>query len=184
MKAIKIYFALIITALFLYACDSGAVAKDDLNKEPLVVFLVRHAEKIDNSRDPELSEEGKERALILANTLKDSGIEYIHSSDFLRTRETAAPLSNELSLKIEIYDPRKLEDFAKSLKQKRGRHLIVGHSNTTPQLVELLGGSAGSEINEKSEYDRLYIVSDSGNGRISTIRLSYGKAYKGEGSQK
>ena len=36
------------------------------------------------------------------------------------------------------------------------RHLVVGHSNTTPPLVELFGGDAGPPIDEASEYDRLY----------------------------
>ena len=38
---------------------------------------------------------------------------------------------------------------------------MVGHSNTTPALVEALGGDPGSPI-ESLEYDRLYMVTFEG----------------------
>ena len=57
-----------------------------------------------------------------------------------------------------------------------GRHLGVGHSNTTPRLVELLGGKPNSVINE-GEFDRLYIVTIERDGAASSVMMHYGKAY-------
>lgn len=149
-------------------------------QESLVIFLVRHAEKVDNSRDPELSEAGKQRAIELAETLKSSEIEFIHSTDFIRTRNTAKPFAKSINKELSIYDYADLEAFANSIKSKGGRHLVVGHSNTTPNLVKLLGGEPGKPIVEKAEYDRLYILTFNGNGKVNTVLLRYGKKFENE----
>ena len=61
-----------------------------------VIFLARHAEKTDESHDPQLSGTGRQRAAELAQLLRDAGIEHIHSTDFNRTKDTAAPLADLL----------------------------------------------------------------------------------------
>jgi len=141
--------------------------------ENTVVFLVRHAEKADTSRDPKLSEAGKQRASELAQVLRDAHIDLIHSTNYIRTRETAAPLAAMLGLKPEFYDPTQLLEFAQTLTQQGQRHLVVGHSNTTPELVRLLGGDPGSPIEESSEYDRLYVVTVDESG-VTTVLMRYG----------
>jgi len=142
--------------------------------QPLVVFLVRHAEKVDQSRDPDLSVEGYSRADALALTLADAKIEQVHSSDYIRTRYTAAPVADLFDLEINLYDPSDLYTLAGELEAKGGRHLVVGHSNTTPDLVELLGGEPGPAIVEETEYDRLYILTID-KERVNTVLLRYGK---------
>lgn len=146
-------------------------------QEPLVVFLVRHAEKVDASADPELSESGRVRADELAKVLRSAKIEQVHSTDYIRTRKTAAPFAASLELDVSFYDPRDLEGFADQLREAGGRHLVVGHSNTTPALVELLGGEAHGPIHEPSEYDRLYIVTIDQNGSANTVLMRYGLPY-------
>lgn len=154
---------------FLLAPAVAAMAE-----EPLVVFLVRHAEKVDASSDPELSPAGVERAADLAASLRDTGVERVHSSDYVRTRDTAKPTAEALGHEVELYDPRDLPALVASLREAGGRHLVVGHSNTTPAAVELLGGEPGSEIDEKTEYDRLYVVTVGGDGAVSTVLMRYG----------
>lgn len=144
---------------------------------PLQVFLVRHAEKTDASTDPPLSAAGQQRARDLAHSLGDAGIEYLHSSDYLRTRDTAAPLARQLGLAVAVYDVEALPALADTLRQRGGRHLVVGHSDTTPELVSLLGGAPGSDIDEASEYDRLYLVAIDASGNVSTTLLRYGAAF-------
>ena len=161
----------------LVACTSQlsrAPREEPARRAPLVVFLVRHAEKVDASADPELSPPGAARAAALAAVLRDAGVERVHSTDFIRTRDTAAPLAAALGVEVEIYDPRELAAFIDRLEPSGGRHLVVGHSNTTPAAVELLGGEPGGEIDEASEYDRLYVVSIGGDGAVDTVLLRYG----------
>ena len=147
------------------------------NSEPLLVFLVRHAEKVDQSRDPELSPAGYVRAATLAHSLQNGQIQHVHSTDFIRTRKTAEPAAAIHGLQTEIYDPSDLKSFARELLQKGGRHLVVGHSNTTPRLVEMLGGDSGEEIHEPDEYDRLYLLTIDDRGEVNTILLRYGAPY-------
>ena len=161
---------------FLWGCTpSTGNGASDRNKEQLIVFLVRHAEKVDNSMDPDLSRPGYLRAEELARTLKDAKIQYVHSSDYIRTRETAAPVAEMEGLVTELYDPVKLYALADRLMELGGRHLVVGHSNSTPALVEILGGDPGYPIEEVYEYDRLYILSISEDG-VHTVLLRYGRS--------
>ncbi len=136
-----------------------------------VVYLVRHAEKADTGKDPELTEIGKERADELARMLKDAGVTHIWSTDYKRTKGTAEPLSARSRVKTEIYDPSRLGEFATRLKSIPGRHLVVGHSNTTPGLVQALGGDPGQAMPD-TEYDRFYVVTLGPN--IATIQLRFG----------
>ena len=138
------------------------------------IFLVRHAEKMTAKTDPALTQAGQDRAQLLANMLGDVGITHIHSSDYKRTRDTATPLAEQLGLEVMIYDPRDLAGMAAKLKGMSGRHLVVGHSNTTPPLTELLGGEGGTPIVEATEYDRLYIVTPTANGEVTTTLLRFG----------
>lgn len=130
-------------------------------------YLVRHAEKVtgdglmklDDPRDPPLTAEGTARAEALADRLMKAGITQIWSTDTTRTRDTAAPLSARLGLDVQLYDASDLTGFAAQLKADPGATvLVVGHSNTTPQLAEALGAEPGAPIVEATEYDRLYVV--------------------------
>ena len=132
------------------------------------VWLVRHAEKVDSTPASGLTAEGTTRACGLAHQLQSAGIETIHSSDYRRTRDTAAPVAERLGLEVSLYDPRKLEQIAATLREAGGVHLVVGHSNTTPQLVRLLGGEA-TDMDE-SVYHRLYRVTLDGE-RVETLLL-------------
>ena len=142
-------------ALCLSACSAPSITS---GSKPDAVFLVRHAEKTAEKPDPALTEAGQARAVALADRLMGEDITDIHSSDTKRTRDTAAPLAKRLDLEVQLYDARDLPAMAEKLKAAPGRHLVVGHSNTTPQLTELLGGDGGEPIVEATEYDRLYIV--------------------------
>ena len=177
----NVYLSYILALLFSlgqFGCSLKQIPQAVIGKQdPLVVFLVRHAEKADLTRDPELSKAGKERTLELAKVLRSANIQYVHSSDYIRTKETAAPTANEFGLTAEIYDPGDLEALAQKIRKKGGQHLIVGHSDTTPKMVKLLGGDPGPAINEAGEFDRLYIVHVFENGLASSMLLRYGTPY-------
>jgi probable phosphoglycerate mutase len=146
-----------------------------LDATAATLFVLRHADDLDEGRDPLLTETGKARAEELAAMLASAEIEIILSSDYHRTRDTVAPLSARIGVEVQLYDPRDLPGLVEQLKEMDGRVLVVGHSNTTPGLVELLGGEPGEPIDE-SEFDRLYIVRTDFEGNAETILLRYGNA--------
>lgn len=134
------------------------------------IYLFRHAEKQkDGTHDPALTTEGQARAHWLAQYLKDKDIQVIYSSDYKRTRQTVAPLAKLLKLQVKLYHPGKLQEFTNKLKTDKQNIVIVGHSNTIPATVALLGGKPGNEILE-SEYDRLYLLKLN-QGNVSTQLL-------------
>ena len=159
---------LVASALLLPMAASADLA-------PAVVFLVRHAEKETTGEDPALSEAGRQRSAALARVLTDAGVRAVYSTDFARTRDTAAPTAARLGAKIRIYDWEESEALARELRRPGARSLVVGHSNTTPELVGLLGGDPGPPIDEASEYDRLYIVTIGADGAVSSVLLRYGE---------
>lgn len=160
MRFLRVAFG----ALLLAASVSSA--------EVQVLVLVRHAERVDESRDAGLAEAGKTRARALAEILKDAGIEAIYSTDYIRTRETARPLAELLSKPIEIYDGDDLAELARKLRTRASRALVVGHSDTTHELVSLLGGEAGAPI-ASSEYDRVYFLGLGADGSVATTILRF-----------
>ncbi|MFT5776027.1 SixA phosphatase family protein [Hyphomonas sp.] len=140
------------------------------------IYLVRHAEK-QAGDGPSLTPAGAMRADLLAETLRDTRIVRIYSTDYARTRETAAPIARAVSVSVTLYDPSDLSAFASQLKAESGIVLVVGHSNTTPALVDFLGGEPGTDIDEPAEYDRLYVVSIRGD-RVETELRRYGAPYQ------
>ena len=122
---------------------------------PDTLFLLRHAEKRDGI-NPNLSEAGKARAEHLVSMLKDKEIKHIFSTNYNRTLETVKPLSQKLGIVITHYNPRQLTALVKQLKTLKGNTVIVGHSNTTPQLAKLLTDHDVT-INE-DQFDRLFVI--------------------------
>lgn len=142
---------------------------------PSLVVLVRHAERAGPSaQDPGLTPVGEERARALARLLAEAGITAIHASETRRARDTALPLAEALGLSIESYEPRELEAFAGRLARLPGRHLVVGHSNTTDELSVFLGGASYGPIVEAWEYDRLYFLTARPGGGFETVLVRFG----------
>lgn len=157
--------------------------KNTAEHNDTVIYLVRHAEKITGEnagRNPALTVEGEVRAKTLAGILGTKNITHIYSSDYIRTRDTAAPTAEMSGITTGIYNPRHLLELAETIKGTKGRYLVVGHSNTVPETVNALGGVGGSPIFEKSEYDRLYIVTILEDGTVQTDLQRYGKKYVAE----
>ncbi len=82
-------------------------------------------------------------------------------------------MAKALGLTVELYDPRDLSGAADGLLAQGGRVLVVGHSNTTPDLVQALGGDPGPTL-EDSDYDRLYMVTIHPDGTSTTVLIRFG----------
>jgi broad specificity phosphatase PhoE len=121
-------------------------------------YFVRHFEK-QLGDNPSLTVTGKARAEAFAAFFSDKPLNSVYSTDYNRTRETAAPVAALKSVDIQSYDPHNLAGFAIKLKTQ-DHVLVVGHSNTTPELLGLMGG-ANITI-EESEYGLVYIVQTNG----------------------
>jgi phosphohistidine phosphatase SixA len=126
------------------------------------VFVVRHAERADagmpkTAADPDLSSIGHTRAESLAVALRDGGITAIFVTPLKRTQQTAAPLAKLLKLTPVVVEANDAAGLAKRLLAHRGAALVVGHSNTVPEIVKLLGITEAVTIGD-SEFDRLFVV--------------------------
>jgi broad specificity phosphatase PhoE len=143
------------------------------------VVLVRHAEKeLSTIADPPLTQDGEVRAERLAQLFgKVRGVgklEAIYVSDTRRSQQTAAPLAAQARLQPVIVpgaDVRGLANHAMH-DHRGGTVLIVGHSNTIPEIIERISGIQVPPIADE-EFDSIYIVSVPTLGKASLVRLEY-----------
>lgn len=167
---IKLVIIILLFSLFL---PQSALAEQNPTtqiKTEGSIFLFRHAEKQKNAgRNPHLTEQGKIRANNITQQLKHKNIRAIFSTDYFRTMETVKPLSNLLGIAITNYDPRDLLNFAKTISKLEGNIVVVGHSNTTPTLIKLLGVNAEIHI-EENEYNDLFLL-EFKQGKVITHQL-------------
>ncbi|WP_069132650.1 phosphoglycerate mutase family protein [Rhodohalobacter halophilus] len=139
-------------------------------------ILVRHAEKVDDSADPDLSEAGYERAERLTEMLERISFDAVYSSDRIRTRETVRPIAEQHSLEILLYEPHEPEaEVARLLQSNRGKTVLVsGHSNTTPFFAnELLGREHFKDKFDESDYGNLLIITIDNEGESRLLHLRY-----------
>lgn len=146
----------IISCLLLLAMFSPAFSQQE---KSTTIIVVRHAEKELTGNDPALSAIGMERANKLA--AKFSGIvpDAFYTTPYARTRQTLQPWAGQLGIAVKEYSPRDMPDFADSLKAMEGKTILVaGHSNTNPQLVNLLLGTQEYTNLDDTDYNTIYVV--------------------------
>jgi phosphohistidine phosphatase SixA len=138
------------------------------------VIVVRHAEKIDNSADPDLSETGKERAVLLSRLLGETEISALFSSQYERTRQTLMPLSTKLNLKVQPVDAALTADLVRRISTDfPGKTVVVAsHSDRVTEIIEALGGRSVGYLAE-SEYDNLFVVTLLDDSTADVLRLKY-----------
>lgn len=135
---------------------------------PHIIYLTRHGEKLADGKDPQLSAQGQARARTIAAMLGKAGIGAVYSSATNRTRQTAQPLAAKLGVEVETYDAGKPQTMIDKVKASPAPVLVVGHSNTVPDLVKALGGAPGEPIGDE-EYDRLYQLIIGADGSVTTV---------------
>lgn len=140
-------------------------------------ILCRHAETGGPGSNPNLSTIGMERATELARILKPTIIDQIYTSNFNRTTQTANTVAMNYNLNPLIYDPSNQKLWINDLliKNKNKKILIVGHSNTIPELLNLLSGTNNYNLIPDTEYNNLYLVTLPETGRASIVHMKYGK---------
>lgn len=152
---------LLIIAVVLFSCGNSTQksnSQSDNNESTTTTFyLVRHAEKdLTVKKDPVLTPEGEERSKKLAKYFEN--IDAVYSTPYIRTQETAKPTALASNVEIQTYQPNKLFNKALIKKHKGQQVLIVGHSNTIPQLVNKMMGDNTLEDIPDEVYNRIYKV--------------------------
>ena len=147
--------------LRLFVCLLAFFFVDGATAQPPVIFLVRHAERAAISghvpSDTGLSSVGHKRAEALARVLQDAQIAAVYTTEYKRTRETAAPVAQSLGIQPEVIPGDDLRGLIAKLKASSGNVLVVGHSNTLPQIINALGVPSRVTVAE-SDYDNLFLV--------------------------
>lgn len=157
----------LLPGLLLSACASTTTPDA---RTASTFLLVRHAEKAtDDPKDPALTPAGEQRAARLSQRLADVPLSAVYSSDYRRTRQTATPTADRHGVEVTIYDAAQPADtFAASLRERHPAEtvLVVGHSNTIPQLMAALCKCTAHVIGEDDYGDLLEIRLDA-DGRYS-----------------
>ena len=111
--------------------------------QPAATFYVmRHLNTPESVPDPDLTPEGQRQAERLANWFP--GMEppvTIFVSTTRRAQQTAAPLAARLGITPKLYDPADTPGLIAEALKEPAPILIVGHSNTVPDVIEALGGA-------------------------------------------
>jgi broad specificity phosphatase PhoE len=148
------------------------------------IIVVRHAEKElgggdPPGGDPPLSSAGQARAEMLARMFGDARapghIDAIYVSPTVRSQMTAAPVASRLGLTPIVAPAHDARSLARRVLHEHsgGRVLVVGHSDTVPEIVKSLTGAKGLPPIGEAEYSTMYIVTAPRVGRADFLRLTY-----------
>lgn len=157
-----------LSALFL--CQ---IASAQQPPRAATVILVRHAEKASTAPDAVLNAQGRQRAECLARVLHDAEIKRIYVSDTKRTQQTAEPLANALGVKPVIVPATDVDALVKEVFYGSGGNaLVVGHSNTLPQVIQRVQAGTIPAIGD-NEYDGLYVLTVLEGSSTPVVKLRY-----------
>lgn len=131
-------------------------------QETTTIYMIRHAEKADASKDTELSEAGKARADRWKSYFTDKRIKAVYSTPYKRTMSTGRPVAEANRIEIATYNPSDIDLKALARKHPGENILIIGHSNTLPKHInKLLLKNVYTDIDE-NEFGTLYSITIKG----------------------
>lgn len=133
------------------------------------IYVMRHLQK-GSGDDPQLSAEGRTNAQRLFEVLKRDLPKAIFVSTTRRARETAEPLAERLGITLTPYDPRNAAALIEAIEAEERNVLIIGHSNTVPDIIGRLGGTAPPPLSEE-DYGDIWRI-DGRTRAVTKIRIS------------
>ena len=139
------------------------------------VVLVRHAEKDTNfvGSDPPLNTAGLLRSRELARALGDVKFSAIYVTPWVRSRKTAEPLAQRQGDSLVIMVDA-IDGTVRGIRQHPGGTiLVVGHSNTVPQIIAALTGQPDF-AKLAVGYDDLFVLTLTRGAEPRLLRLHYG----------
>lgn len=137
--------------------------------------LVRHAEKsTEPGDDPELKPEGTERAKRFASLFANADIDAVYSTRFKRTKNTVTPIAQAKGKEVQVYESMKPDFVDQLIAKHAGKTVVIaGHSNTVPQIANMLVGKEQFQNFPDSEYGNILIVTVLKRGDGTVVRMSY-----------
>ena len=105
------------------------------------IYVMRHLHTPKGAPDPDLTAVGQDHAARLADWFRRDPPSVIYVSSTRRAQQTAAPLAARLGLTPKVYSPADTAGLVAAVTRETGTVLIVGHSNTVPDIVAQLGGT-------------------------------------------
>lgn len=166
---------IILSSLFIFSsCKKDEkVVTEELPTTISTFYLIRHAEKDRNNPedlDPELNQDGLGRSVRWAEVFDPIDLDVIYTTNYTRTSMTAAPTAVKKGLTEQYYEPDSIQAESFLAEHEGQNVLIVGHSNTTPELVNRLLGE--EKYGPMDDYDNssLFIIRVI-NGKATDIRL-------------
>jgi phosphohistidine phosphatase SixA len=139
------------------------------------ILFVRHAEKNTTlvGTDVPLSDRGAKRARELARVAGEAGVTAIYATPTKRAIETVRPIAAQLGDSVTV-----LDDKAETARRLSHDHwgqtvLVSGHSDNIPDIIEAITGKRVPPFG--SDFDVLYVVTLTRDGRSSIVRLRYGE---------
>jgi broad specificity phosphatase PhoE len=153
--------------LFICAMQTATVSAQ-------TVIVVRHGEKLDNLADPVLSPEGEARAARLANMLAASNVRGIYTTQYKRTMLQAAPTAKLFGVTPESVPGKETATLIAKIRARAKDEvvLVVGHSNTVPEILKGLG-HVGEVTVKDDDYDNLFVVVMQPTGAPKVVHLKY-----------
>jgi broad specificity phosphatase PhoE len=143
------------------------------------VILARHAEKSSPTGDAGLTAIGEQRARDLAQALLNVKLAAVISTQYQRTRLTAAPVAQAAGVEVTVVpaspDPAGVIRALDAL-PAGSTALVVGHSNTLSAIIAALGGPSIPDLCD-GEHSTLFVLERPGGGKpVSLVRAKYGAA--------
>ena len=161
LRNIKTIVLLLVVLTLVAACKESGKINLVEKENTSVYYFIRHAEKDrsdSTNKNPSLTIQGLERANKWALFFKDKNIAAVYSTNYKRTQQTALPIAKEQNLEIISYTAKELIS-EKFIANNKGKNIvIVGHSNTTPELVNSLLGEKKYEDIADRENNNIFIV--------------------------
>lgn len=157
---IKAWFLTALTTLIAFAAVPAAAQGS--------VYVMRHLNTPAGQPDPDLLPEGRRAAEALAAWFQGEQPVAIYVTDYKRTRQTVAPLAARLGLTPIVYNPADTPGLIVRVRAEHGAVLIVGHSNTVPDIVAALGGERPAALVHEDFGDIWRVAPD---GTTSRLRI-------------
>ena len=117
----------------------------------------------------------------MARALSSNELAVCFCTQFNRTRQTAEIVSKKAAAKLMLVEAGREAELAKRISEEHKDQsvLIVGHSNTVPEIVRHFGISTKLTI-EESDYDNLLVVTLCDDAKPRLLHLHYGAEKDGK----